>query len=139
MREEVVFCLPSTPIDAIAKLLADNELPEIVVLLDQFPVGYVATHDILDRLIAGDVLIAGSDFAFRPSKTEVVASDVMRRPALQVDETRRVSEVVALMAQHGRQLALVLHENATPVGMFTARDLADFRLEVMRVDPTAHD
>ena len=35
MRDEVVFCLPSTPIDAVAKLLADNALEEIVSLLER--------------------------------------------------------------------------------------------------------
>ena len=39
MRDEVDFCLPSTPIDAVAKLMADNTLSEIVVLLDRRPVG----------------------------------------------------------------------------------------------------
>ena len=50
MRDEVDFCLPSTPIDAVAKLMADNTLSEIVVLLDRRPVGYVRQEDVVDRL-----------------------------------------------------------------------------------------
>ena len=128
MRDEVVFCLPSTPIDAIAKLMADNELVEVPVLLDRRPVGYVHQDDILDRLVAGDVIIAGSDVATRPPVTAVRASDILRTPPLLADEHQQVREVAAVMAQQGRQVALVMHEDETPVGMLTARELADHLL-----------
>jgi len=128
MRDEVVFCLPSTPVDAIAKLMADNELTEIPVLLDRRPVGYIHKDDILDRLVAGDVVIAGSDLAMRPPTTVVQARDILRSPVLLADERQQVQEVAAIMAQQHRQLALVMHEDETPVGMLTARELADHLL-----------
>jgi CBS domain-containing protein len=128
MRDEVVFCLPSTPIDAIAKLLADNELTEIPVLLDRRPVGYVHQDDILDRLVAGDLVIAGSDVAMRPPLTVLQARDVLRTPPLLADERQQVREVAAVMAQQGRHLALVMHEDETPVGMLTPTELADHLL-----------
>jgi CBS domain-containing protein len=128
MRDEVVFCLPSTPLDAIAKLMADNELTEIPVLLDRRPVGYVQQDDILDRLIAGDVVLGGSDVAMRPPVTAVQASDILRTPPLLADERQQVREVAAVMAQQGRQMALVMHEDETPVGMLTAQELADHLL-----------
>jgi CBS domain-containing protein len=128
MRDEVVFCLPSTPLDAIAKLMADNELTEIPVLLDRRPVGYVHQDDILDRLVAGDVVIAGSDLAMRPPVTVLQARDILRTPALLADERQQVREVATVMAQQGRQLALVMHEDETPVGMLTPRELADHLL-----------
>lgn len=128
MRDEVVFCLPSTPLDAIAKLMADNELAEIAVLLDRRPVGYVHQDDILDRLVAGDIVLAGSDVATRPPVTTVLASDILRTPPLLVDESQQVREVAAVMADQGRQVALVMHEDETPVGMVTARELADHLL-----------
>ncbi|MBJ7608825.1 MAG: CBS domain-containing protein [Candidatus Dormibacteraeota bacterium] len=128
MRDEVVFCLPSTPVDAIAKLMADNELVEIPVLLDRRPVGYVRQGDILDRLVVGDVAIAGSDVAMRPPTTVVQARDILHTPPLLADERQQVREVASLMAQQGRQLALVMHEDDTPVGMLTARELADHLL-----------
>jgi CBS domain-containing protein len=128
MRDEVVFCLPSTPVDAIAKLMADNELSEIPVLLDRRPVGYVQQDDILDRLVAGDVVIAGSDVGMRPPITVVQARDILRTPPLLADERQQVREVAAVMAQQGRQVALVMHEDETPVGMLTARELADHLL-----------
>jgi CBS domain-containing protein len=129
MRDEVVFCLPSTPVDAIAKLMADNELPEIPVLLDRRPVGYVHQDDVLDRLVAGDIVIAGSDLAMRPPTTVVQANDILRTPPLLVDEAQQVREVAAVMASQGRQVALVMHEDETPVGMLTARELADHLLD----------
>jgi CBS domain-containing protein len=128
MRDEVVFCLPSTPVDAIAKLMADNELTEIPVLLDRRPVGYIHKDDILDRLVAGDVVIAGSDLAMRPPTTIVQARDILRSPVLLADERQQVREVAAVMAHQRRQLALVMHEDETPVGMLTARELADHLL-----------
>ena len=138
MRDEVVFCLPSTPIDAIAKLMADNELTEIVVLLDRRPVGYVQQDDILDRLVAGDVVMFGSDFAMRPPATNVLARDVLRQPALLVDEYQRASEVISLMAHHQRRLAVVMHEDETPVGMFTPREAAAQAAVMLATQERAH-
>lgn len=128
MRTEVVFCLPSTPADAIAKLLADNILSEIVVLVDRRPVGYVAKEDVVDSLVAGDIVVAGSDFAVRPPSTAVQARNLLRQSPLLVDEHQRLSEAVALMAQHDRRLAIVTHEDETVIGMVTPRELADFVL-----------
>jgi len=126
MRAEVVFCLPSTNVDAVAKLMADNDLSEVAVIIDRRPVGFVEAGDILDRLATGDVVIRGSDFATRPPVTEVQARDVLRSPLLLVDEHQRIGEVVSLMRRRGRRLALVMHEDETPVGMVTARELATF-------------
>jgi CBS domain-containing protein len=128
MRDEVVFCLPSTPADAIAKLLGDNILSELVILVDRRPVGYVAKEDVINHLVEGDIVVAGSDFAVRPPSTSVQARDMLRPSPLLVDEHQRVSEVVALMAQNKRRLAVVTHEDETVVGMITPRELADFAL-----------
>lgn len=134
MRDEVDFCLPSTPIDAVAKLMADNTLSEIVVLLDRRPVGYVRQEDVVDRLVAGDVVITGSDFAMRPPTTDVLARDVLRPQPLLVDENQRTSEVIALMAQTARRLAVVMHEDETPIGVVTPREIADHVLALETAD-----
>jgi len=134
MRDEVDFCLPSTPIDAVAKLMADNTLSEIVVLLDRRPVGYVRQEDVVDRLVAGDVVITGSDFAMRPPTTDVLARDVLRPQPLLVDENQRTSEVIALMAQTARRLAVVMHEDETPIGVVTPREIADHVLALETSD-----
>ena len=94
MRSEVVFCLPSTPIDALAKLMADNDITEIPVLIDRRPVGYVRSRDILHG------------------------------PTLLVDENAQLLEVIALMRQSQRTTALVMHEDESPVGMVTVREVA---------------
>jgi predicted transcriptional regulator len=126
MRDEVVFCLPSTPADAVAKLMADNTLNEIVVLLDRRPVGYVREEDIVDRLVAGDVMVTGSDFAVRPVITSVQARNMLQQPPLLVDENQRMTEVISLMSGAARRLAIVMHEDETPVGMVTPREVAAF-------------
>lgn len=125
MRDEVVFCLPSTTIDAIAKLMADNDLTEVPVLIDRRPVGYVEARDIVDRLVGGEVAIAGSDLV-RPSVTDVSARDILRTPPLLVDKNDRLLDVLASMRQRRRQSALVMHEDERPVGMVTVREVAAF-------------
>jgi predicted transcriptional regulator len=124
MRGEVVFCLPSTTIDVIAKLMADNDLTEIPVLIDRRPVGYVMARDIIDRLVEGDVVVAGSDL-MRPSVTDVTAHDILHTPPLLVDEKQRLLEVLASMRRQERQSALVMHDDEMPVGMITAGEVAD--------------
>jgi CBS domain-containing protein len=123
MRPEVAFCLPSTPVDAIAKLMADNDLVELPVLIDRRPVGYVRSRDILDQYVEGEVELGGSDVV-RPSVTDVLARDVLRTPPLLVDENSLLGEAVAMLRQSGRQLALVMHEDTSPVGMITVREIA---------------
>jgi CBS domain containing-hemolysin-like protein len=123
MRPEVAFCLPSTPIDAIAKLMADNDLAELPVLIDRRPVGYVRSRDILEQYVEGEVELGGSDVV-RPSVTNVLASHVLRTPPLLVDENGLLDEAVAMLRQAGRQMALVMHEDTTAVGMITVREIA---------------
>ena len=123
MRDEVVFCLPSTSIDAIAKLMADNDLTELPVLIDRRPVGYVEARDIVERLVEGDVVVAGSDLV-RPFPTDVTAHDILRTPPLLVDEKQRLLDVLAAMRAQQRQSALVMHEDERPVGMITVREVA---------------
>ncbi len=125
MRPEVVFCLPSTPIDAIAKLMADNDLTEVPVLIDRRPIGYVQARDIVERLVDGDVVVAGSDLV-RPFVTEVTARDILRTPPLLVDESERLLDVLASLRRQERQSALVMHDDERPVGMITAREVAAF-------------
>jgi CBS domain-containing protein len=123
MRDEVVFCLPSTPIDAVAKLMADNDLTEIPVLIDRRPVGYVLARDIVARLAEGDVVVAGSDLV-RPSVTDVTARDLLRTPPLLIDEKQRLLDALSSMRGQERQSALVMHDDERPVGMITAREVA---------------
>lgn len=123
MRAEVTFCLPSTPIDAVAKLMADNDLAELPVLIDRRPVGYVRSRDILDQYVEGGVELGGSDVV-RPSVTSVLARDLLRTPPLLIDEGSLLGEAVAMLRQAGRQVALVMHEDMRPVGMITTREIA---------------
>lgn len=123
MRDEVVFCLPSTAIDAIAKLMVDNDLSELPVLIDRRPVGYVAARDLVERYVDGDIEIGGSDL-MRLQPTSVLARDVLRQPPLLVDEHSPIDEVVAVMRDQSRTLALVMHEDEQPVGMLTLREVA---------------
>ena len=137
MRPEVVFCLPSTPIDAIAKLMADNDLTELPVLIDRRPVGYVEARDIVERLVEGKVVVAGSDLV-RPFVTDVTAADILRTPPLLVDEKERLLDVLASMRAQERQSALVMHDDERPVGMLTAREVAAHLAAQLQTGATAN-
>lgn len=123
MRDEVVFCLPSTPVDAIAKLMVDNDLSELPVLIDRRPVGYVRSSDIVDRFVEGEVELGGSDIV-RAQPTAVLARDILRTPPLLVDDATRLGEAVSLMRTQGHTLALVMHDDELPVGMLSLREVA---------------
>lgn len=123
MRPEVVYCLPSTPLDAVAKLMADNDLYEVPVLIDRRPVGYVAARDVFEQLLVGRLVLAGSDLV-RQQFVDVLARDVLRTPVLRVDERARTSDAVELMRRTGRQTILVMHEDDVPVGMITPSEVA---------------
>lgn len=131
MRNEVVYCLPSTPIDAVAKLLADNELDELPMIIDHQIVGYVTARDILQRLAANEISLAGSDFAVRAPVTEVMAADLLRSPALLVDEKQLLGDVVATLQQQQRAVAVVMHEDEIPVGLITAKEVIAFTAEAV--------
>lgn len=135
MRDDVVFCLPSTPIDAVAKLMSDNQLNEIIVLIDRRPVGFVVQEDIVACLARGDIVLTGSDFATRPPSTDVQAREVLRHPPLLVDKWARMSDAVALMRRQGRRLAVVTHEDETVVGMVTPLEVVQFE---SRPTPEVH-
>lgn len=124
MRDEVVFCLPSTPVDAVAKLMADNNITEVPVLIDRRPVGFVAASDIVEQYVEGNVEVGGSDLV-RPTPTSVLARDILRHPPLLIDRDARLGEAVAAMRSQGRSTALVMHEDSRPVGMLTVVEIAD--------------
>ncbi|HET9050530.1 MAG TPA: CBS domain-containing protein [Candidatus Dormibacteraeota bacterium] len=125
MRPEVVFCLPSTPLDAVAKLMADNDLTEIPVLIDRRPVGYIVSRDIVEQYVDGRIEVAGSDLV-RQTFVTSHASDVVRTPPLLVDRSQPLDQVATAMRRQGHTTALVMHEDEHPIGMLTLRELAGF-------------
>ena len=70
----------------------------------------------------------------RPPTTDVLARDVLRPQPLLVDENQRASEVIELMAQTARRLAVVMHEDETPIGVVTPREIADHVLALETSD-----
>jgi CBS domain-containing protein len=125
MRPEVVFCLPSTPLDAVAKLMADNDLTEIPLLIDRRPVGYVVSRDILDQYVEGRVEVGGSDLV-RQTFVAANAADVVRQPPLLVDRGEPLEDVVRAMRRQGHTTALVMYDDEHPIGMITVREIAAF-------------
>lgn len=110
--------------DAVSKLLADNDLMELPIYIDRRFVGCVAAEDVLSLLSNGDIVIAGSDVAMRPVPVPVTAGDIQRPGPLLVDENQLLHDVVALLHQQERTVAVVMHEDSIPVGMLTAAEIA---------------
>jgi CBS domain-containing protein len=125
MRPEVVFCLPSTPLDAVAKLMADNDLTEIPVLIDRRPVGYVVSRDIVAQYVAGRVELTGSDLV-RQTFVLAHAGDVLHAAPLLVDRAEPMRDVVTAMHRQGHTTALVMYDDEHPVGMVSVREVAAF-------------
>ena len=125
MRAEVVFCLPSTPLDAVAKLMSDNDLTEIPLLIDRRPVGYVVSGDIVDQYVDGRVEVGGSDVV-RQTFVAAIAADVARQAPLLVDRAEPLDDVVRAMRTQGHTTALVMHDDEHPIGMVTVREIAAF-------------
>src|SRR3982074_974204 len=100
MRPEVVFCLPSTPLDAVAKLMADNDLTEIPVLIDRRPVGYVVSRDIVAEHGGCRVQPTGSD-VMRQTFVVAHARDVIPPAPLLVDRAEPIQDVVTAMRRQG--------------------------------------
>jgi CBS domain-containing protein len=136
MRPEVVFCLPSTPLDAVAKLMADNDLTELPVLIDRRPVGYVVSRDIVGQYVDGRIEVAGSDLV-RQSFIVSTARDVLRTPPLLVDRAEPLDQVVRAMNRQKHTTALVLYDDEHPVGMLTVREVAAFAASSAVKAPTS--
>ena len=100
MSGQFAFCFPSTSLAQAARMMAQNRVYELPVIVDQRSLGYVSYLDILQRYV-------GSQLGAR-------AADIVRT----------LAEAVRLLRESGRQVILVTTSAGMPVGALTARDVA---------------
>ena len=109
MSSQFAFCFPNTSLAQAARMMAQNRVTELPVIVDQRCLGYVSYLDILQRYVKG---LLGAR-----------AADIVRTPLPEVRPDVPVSEAVRLLRESGRQLLLVTTSAGMPVGALTARDV----------------
>jgi predicted transcriptional regulator len=110
MSGQFAFCFPNTSLAQAARMMAQNRVYELPVIVDQRCLGYVSYLDILQRYIKAQL--------------GVRAADVVRSPLPEVRPETPLSEAVRLLRESGRQVILVTTSAGTPVGAVTVRDVS---------------
>src|SRR3989440_10827663 len=110
MSGQFAFCFPSTSLAQAARMMAQNRVYELPVIVDQRCLGYVSYLDILQRYVRGQ--LAGR------------AADLARTPLPEVRPDTPLSEAARLLEESGRQLILVTTSAGTPVGSLTVQDVS---------------
>jgi CBS domain-containing protein len=110
MSGQFAFCFPSTSLAQAARMMAQNRVYELPVIVDQRSLGYVSYLDILQRYVRAQL--------------DARAADIVRTPLPEVRPEVPLSEAVRLLRESGRQVILVTTPAGMPVGALTARDVA---------------
>jgi predicted transcriptional regulator len=110
MSSQFAFCFPNTSLAQAARMMAQNRVTELPVIVDQRSLGYVSYLDILQRYVKGLL--------------DARAADIVRTPLPEVRPDVPVSEAVRLLRESGRQLVLVTTSAGMPVGALTVRDIS---------------
>jgi len=110
MSGQFAFCFPSTSLAQAARMMAQNRVYELPVIVDQRCLGYVSYLDILQRYVRGQL--------------GAKAADLVRTPLPEVRPDLPVPAAVRLLRESGRQLLLVTTTAGMPVGALTARDVS---------------
>ena len=110
MSAQFAFCFPNTSLPQAARMMAQNRVYELPVIVDQRCLGYVSYLDILQRYVRGNLAAR--------------AADLVRTPLPEVRPEMALSEAVRLLAESGRQLVLVTTPAGMPIGALTTRDVS---------------
>jgi CBS domain-containing protein len=110
MSGQFAFCFPSTSLAQAARMMAQNRVYELPVIVDQRCLGYVSYLDILQRYVKAQL--------------GARAADIVRTPLPEVRPDLPLSEAVRLLRESGRQVILVTTPAGMPVGALTVRDIA---------------
>ncbi len=109
MSGQIAFCFPSTSLAQAAKMMAENRVHELPVIVDQRCLGYISYADILRRYVKG--------------RLEGKAADIIRTPMPEVSPSTEFDEAVRLLRETGRQLVLVTTPEGMPLGAVTVKDV----------------
>ena len=110
MSSQFAFCFPNTSLAQAARMMAQNRVYELPVIVDQRCLGYVSYLDILQRYVRGQL--------------DGRAADLVRTPLPEVRPDTSLSEAVRLLEESGRHLILVTTPAGMPVGSLTVQDVS---------------
>jgi predicted transcriptional regulator len=110
MSGQFAFCFPSTSLAQAARMMAQNRVYELPVIVDQRCLGYVSYLDVLQRYVKAQL--------------GVRAADIVRSPLPEVRPELSFTEAVRLLRESGRQVILVTTGAGMPVGALTMRDVS---------------
>ena len=110
MSSQFAFCFPNTSLAQAARMMAQNRVYELPVIVDQRSLGYVSYLDILQRYVRAE--LGGR------------AADIVRTPLPEVRPELALAAAVRLLRDSGRQVILVTTSAGMPLGALTARDVA---------------
>jgi predicted transcriptional regulator len=110
MSSQFAFCFPNTSLAQAARMMAQNRVYELPVIVDQRSLGYVSYLDILQRYVR-------SDLALR-------AADLVRTPLPEVRPDVPLADAIRLLQESGRHLVLVTTPAGMPIGALTLRDVS---------------
>jgi len=119
MSQDVVFCLPETPLQQVAQQMIDRDCGAIPVVSDRDArhiVGVVTDRDITIRLVAQGV-----------NPLVSTAADCMSSPAVTIDLYATVDQAQQVLQQHQiRRIPIVDSANGMCCGMLTQADIARY-------------
>jgi predicted transcriptional regulator len=110
MSGQFAFCFPNTSLAQAARMMAQNRVYELPVIVDQRSLGYVSYLDILQRYVRAQL--------------DARAADLVRTPLPEVRPDLPLTDAVRLLRESGRQVILVTTPAGMPVGALTVRDVS---------------
>src|ERR1700737_2818914 len=105
MSGQFAFCFPNTSLAQAARMMAQNRVTELPVIVDQRSLGYVSYLDILQRYVKAQL--------------GAPAADIIRAPLPEVRPDLPLGDAVAVLRDSGRQLLLVTTSAGMPIGALT--------------------
>src|SRR5437016_12551484 len=102
MSGQFAFCFPSTSLAQAARMMAQNRVYELPVIVDQRSLGYVSYLDILQRYVRA--ALCG-----RPA-------DIVRTPLPEVRPDQPPAAAVRVLRDGGRVVIVVATSSGMPLG-----------------------
>src|SRR5438552_13239020 len=76
MSGQFAFCFPSTSLAQAARMMAQNRVYELPVIVDQRSLGYVSYLDILQRYVRAELGGRAADIVRTPARSEEHTSEL---------------------------------------------------------------
>jgi CBS domain-containing protein len=114
MTPDPACCTPETPLDQVAKMMAQSDCGEIPVIDPaEYPIGVVTDRDIVCRVVA-----EGKNPMAYPAEI------CMSQPVVTVPTDAPLDHVIATMERHQLRRVLVVDQRGRCAGIISQADVA---------------